>query len=343
MILYGVRLLSFVRIPFSELKSGSQILIVQTYHYYVTFKKDVPWIKYLVLYLFIVETINTGCDIAMMYEPLIEKFGQPDATKYFPTMFAAEPIVIVAVSTPIQLFFAWRIKLLSKSNFLALVISAFSILSMVGGTWTTVMIIKLKLFALKPKLHWPALVWFLAACVSDILITVVLALSLSKRKTGFVATDDAISKIIRMTVQTGFLTAFFAVGDVIFFMTLPHTALNFIWDLALSKLYSNCLLSTLNARSSTSDNSGHHASQQRQVASSGGGCAGAGVAGNRRQQDSPSDVPAYGLQHILGSSLYDLDVQRSSSHSDIEYGVGVTITKIVETRSDPTPQVDETQ
>lgn len=58
---------------------------------------------------------------------------------------------------------------------------------------------------------------------------------------------------------------------------------NFIWDLALSKLYSNCLLSTLNARSSTSDNSGYHASQQRQVASSGGGCAGAGVAGNRRQ------------------------------------------------------------
>lgn len=44
--------------------------------------------------------------------------------------------------------------------------------------WTTVRIVQIKVFAKKPELHWPALVWFLAACVSDILITVILVLSL---------------------------------------------------------------------------------------------------------------------------------------------------------------------
>ncbi|KAF8957376.1 hypothetical protein BDZ97DRAFT_1846481 [Flammula alnicola] len=193
------------------------VLIMQAYHYYQNFKRDARWIKCLVLYLFIVETINTGCDIAIMYEPLIERFGEPDATKFFPTLFPAEPILIVAVSTPIQLFFAWRIWIITKSNFLPLLVSFFAIASLVGGTYTTVLIVKIKLFARKPELHWPALVWFLSACIADILITVVLVTSLSRRKTGFASTDDAISKIIRITVQTGMLTSVsFAISHIFY-------------------------------------------------------------------------------------------------------------------------------
>lgn len=47
-----------------------------------------------------------------------------------------------------------------------------------GGVWTTVLIIKVKLFARKPELHWSALVWFLSACIADILITVALVITL---------------------------------------------------------------------------------------------------------------------------------------------------------------------
>lgn len=84
-----------------------------------------------------------------------------------------------------------------------------------GGAWTTVLILKVKVFARKPELHWPALLWFLSAVVSDVMITVVLVITLvsmlsvivskitkcaeykNKRKTGYTATDDVISKIIR--------------------------------------------------------------------------------------------------------------------------------------------------
>lgn len=120
------------------------------------------------------------------------------------------------------------------------------------------------------------------------------------RKTGIKPTDDKISRIIRseflyfpplksnsrlypslalVTVQTGLVTALFALIDVIIFVTVTvsihprkmsnninpslfkNTTLlgisprsrrqlltssyrNFIWDLALSKLYTNALLST---------------------------------------------------------------------------------------------------
>ncbi|PPQ89802.1 hypothetical protein CVT25_007407 [Psilocybe cyanescens] len=251
------------------------MILYGTYHYYLTFKRDAPWIKYLVLYLIIIESLNTGFNMAMMYQPLIEKF---------------------AISTPIQVFFAWRIKLLTKKNILPIIIIVLALISTGGGTYTTVLIVKLKLFSRKPELHWPALVWFLSACIADILITAVL----SKRKTGFVATDDAVSKIIRMTVQTGMLT-------------------NFLWDLSLTKLYANCLLSSLNARAELQELAAYQ-SQHRQPSSSGG---------NRRH-------------HILSSSMYELDTHKAYDRSrDVEYGV--TITKIVETRKDPhSPETTET-
>ncbi|KAF4619716.1 hypothetical protein D9613_004814 [Agrocybe pediades] len=331
------------------------ILLSQAYHYYQTFKRDAPWIKYLVLYLFIVETINTGCDIAMMYQPLINNFGwgrvgKVEATRYFPTLFAAEPIVIVAVSTPIQIFFAWRIRLLTKSIILAAIVVSLSFISLAGGIWTTVLIVKVQEFARKPELHWPALVWFISACAADVLITGVLVVALTKRKTGFVATDDVVSKIIRMTVHTGMLTAFFAIADILFFMILPvrgllccafrlteeltsalchfqRTALNFLWDLALSKLYSNCLLSTLNSRTDLQVFVGYQ-SQQR----NGNGAPSSSA--NRRNMDVPSDER--GGAHVLGSSMYELETPPKSfdRRSDtVEFGI--TITKVVETRQDP--------
>ncbi|KXN86822.1 hypothetical protein AN958_09558 [Leucoagaricus sp. SymC.cos] len=320
------------------------VLVAQTYTYYQIYKNDARWIKCLVnpfptvnmvsraqltqvLYLFIVETANTGIDIAMMYQPLILQYGHPLVN--FPVMFAAEPITIrvwpkVAISTPIQLFFAWRIRLLTKQNVVAAIIALLSLVSLAGGLWTTILITIIKLFKRKPELHWPALMWFLSATIADVLITITLVINLSRRKTGFAATDDAISKIIRMTVQTGMLTALFAIGDVIFFMTLAKTALNFIWDLALTKLYTNCLLSTLNARASLKEMTSAQ-SGQRQISTGGG---------NSRRPNHYLDQPVTPI-HVQSSVFemerksYDRSYERSSrsNHDDVEYGI--TVTKVV--------------
>lgn len=87
-----------------------------------------------------------------------------------------------------------------------------------GGFITGVKVAILKLFALKPQLHWPALLWLLTSCVADLLITATLVRSLvchfiaiqwyinlisvhtqSQRKTGFVVTDTVVDKLIRCT------------------------------------------------------------------------------------------------------------------------------------------------
>ncbi|KAF7359096.1 MFS domain-containing protein [Mycena sanguinolenta] len=327
------------------------VLISQLLTYYKNYQHDAAWMKFFVFALFVVETANTGFDMTIMYQPLIQEYGQKPT--FFPTFFVTEPLCIVAVSTPIQLFFAWRIGSLTKSWWVPAVITIMAIASMTGGIWTAVMIRIVKTFANKPKLHNSALLWFLASCVADVMITVSLVLTLSKRKTGFSGTDSVIDKIVRMTIQTGMITAAFAILDVICFMVFPHYAISkccfyterhklihfqdFVWDLTLSKLYTNCLLSTLNARQSLNSQSASGGiSDQRRNQSHG---LVNPTSGGRRGQDTFAE----NTRHIQSSAIYELDTQKSGYDAESGYATstrdeyGIQVTKVVERVQDPIP------
>ncbi|KAJ7196391.1 hypothetical protein GGX14DRAFT_574964 [Mycena pura] len=288
------------------------VLVGQVLTYYASPKPDALWMRVFIACLFFIETANTALDMSMMYQPLILDYGQKPV--FFPTVFMTDPLCVVLVSMPIQLFFAWRIYQLTKSPWIPAVIAVFAVASFAGGVWTATMVQVLRLFAKKPMLHDPALLWFLAACVADVLITVSLVTTLSKKKTGFSATDSVVDKIIRMTIQTGMVTALFSILDVVTFMALPHIAVNFVWDLALSKLYSNCLLSTLNARQTL--NSASHASTFQQ----------------RRSVLSPRQS---GKQDLLDTVAGNGSATYTEGPRDLEYGIHMT--KIVERMEDTVP------
>uniref|UniRef100_A0A0W0FRA4 DUF6534 domain-containing protein n=1 Tax=Moniliophthora roreri TaxID=221103 RepID=A0A0W0FRA4_MONRR len=245
------------------------IMAVQVMVYYQAYKRDALWLRIFVFYLVIAETANSALDMAMMYEVLIQKWGSPEATVYLPNLLAADPVTTVSetytfvvddspthpqffsqvlISTPIQIFVAYRIRIISQLTWIPVIICLLALVSLAGGVWTAVTATVVRVFARKPELHTPALTWLLSSAIVDVMITASLYWSLTKRKTGFKSTDDSINRIIRLTVQTGLVTAVFALLDVICFLSVPRTTINFIWDFALSKLYSNALLSTLNAR-----------------------------------------------------------------------------------------------
>lgn len=307
-LLYGPML---VGVFFNMILYG--VLVGQVLTYYASAKSDALWMRVFIACLFFIETANTALDMSMMYQPLILDYGQKPL--FFPTVFMTEPLCVVLVSMPIQLFFAWRIYQLTKSPWIPAVIAVFAVASFAGGLWTATMVQVLRLFAKKPMLHDPALLWFLAACVADVLITVSLVMTLSKKKTGFSATDSVVDKIIRMTIQTGMVTALFSILDVVTFMALPHIAVNFVWDLALSKLYSNCLLSTLNARQTL--NSASHASTFQQRRS---------VVLSPRQS---------GKQDLLDTVSGNGSATYTEGPRDLEYGIHMT--KIVERMEDTVP------
>ncbi|KAF9523139.1 hypothetical protein CPB83DRAFT_899035 [Crepidotus variabilis] len=257
------------------------VVMIQSLTYYRTYMRDKAWIRYFVLYLFVLETLNTGFNIGMMYQPLVLKFGLEETLFYTPAMLILgtvtlslapintwlsdihlsfrrlDPVITGMISTSAQFFIAWRIKVISQSKNIPIVICILALVSLGGASTLTAFV------AIQPEFpHLRAykgaiITWLVSSTVADLLITVTLAWTLTKRKTGMKETDDKISRIIRLTVHTGLLTSVLSLTDAIVFLAVPDTTLNFIWDLPLAKVYAISLLSTLNARYPSSPGAGH--------------------------------------------------------------------------------------
>ncbi|KAJ8090739.1 hypothetical protein PM082_018305 [Marasmius tenuissimus] len=316
------------------------VLIMQTMTYYQAYSRDSMWIRILVAYLLILEAANSAFSMANMYEALITGFGSQEAVGKFPMLFLTQPILSVLIAFPIQVFFAWRVRLVTGASWISAIIALLALTSCAGGIWTGVKVGVIKTFARKPELHTSALVWFLTSCVADVLITFSLVRSLSQRKTGFTATDSVIDRIIRTTIQTGMITAVCAIGDVVFFMTLEHTALNYIWDLMLVKLYANCLLSTLNSRTTRQkDPSGHFANSSNRDGRSNNWIEPSMNARDSRKTAKLDQSHSIGLSTETGS--YELENTRSfgrvSPHAPRDPGYGITISRVTEQVKDPNP------
>ncbi|KAJ6537530.1 hypothetical protein DFH09DRAFT_1369089 [Mycena vulgaris] len=250
-LLYGPLL---VGVLFNMILYG--VLVAQQLTYLQTSHKNPRWMRILVWGVFFVETTNTALDIGMIYEPLILHYGALPIN--LPTVFITQPICVMLVGFPIQLFFIWRIWNLTGQNVIPFVIFVFSLVALGGGLWTTVRIPSFAEFRRIPILHTSATVWLIGSAGTDLCIAFSLAIALKRMKTGFAATDTVVDKIIRMTVQTGMLTALFSILDVVSFLTIASTTVNFMWNIPTSKLYSNCLMSTLNARQAWNKDMGDH-------------------------------------------------------------------------------------
>jgi len=150
-------------------------------------------------------------------------------------------------STPIQLFLAWRVKLTSNSTVIPLIICIFAVTSLIGGVATTISICFIKQLSQLHRFEPAVLVWLVSSAVADVLITSSLSLNLYHRKTGIRTTDDLLDRIIRLTIQTGLVTTTVAIAELVVYSTTT-TTLFCLFDFVLAKLYSNSLLSTLNAR-----------------------------------------------------------------------------------------------
>ncbi|KAJ7235605.1 hypothetical protein B0H12DRAFT_136175 [Mycena haematopus] len=225
------------------------ILVLQTITYYQSYKRDKVWLRLLILYLFVVETCSTGMSIAMIYQPLIGQFGTDKPMSLFPSLLPSQPILEAAVFVPVQFFYAWRISVIMRNYFAPVLICLTSIASAVGAVWTGIIVHQVREYREKPKVNNTALVWSVCAAGADVMITASLIWSLRHRKTGVRRTDDAINTIVRNAVQTGGVTVAFTVLDVVLFVALSNSTLNFVFDFGVPKLYSNALISTLNARS----------------------------------------------------------------------------------------------
>ncbi|CAA7265664.1 unnamed protein product [Cyclocybe aegerita] len=205
------------------------MMTLQVYNYYVTYKKDKLWIKIFVAVLYFADLYNTMIIFAYLYRTLITFFGDVDNLIKTDWLFASEPASTGVIATAVQLFFAWRIQVLTKSLIKALVIASLAITAGVCSIITGYEVGRRETFASFASYKHIVIIW------------------LRKHKTGFQRSDMMIDRIIRVAVQTGLLTMIVATADLIVYLADP-TGTHLMLNYPLSKLYSNSLMSSLNSR-----------------------------------------------------------------------------------------------
>ncbi|KAH9053822.1 hypothetical protein EDB87DRAFT_1796504 [Lactarius vividus] len=251
------------------------VLVVQTYVYSYNFQGDRTLLKLLVYSLFLVETTQTALTGADLYYWFASGFGNMYHLTS-PHLFEFDvPIVGSIVSLTVQLFFVYRIWILSgrSSWFLCLLICLCSIVGAVAAFYSGVHLYLHKLERLRasdvPLLVGPSClqaiyittrlqIWTSGNAMADLLIACSILFFLGRRRKEGSShfSNHALSRIVRLTIETNVLTSTVGVVALLMVVIFPYKPW-FSCPLAiLGKLYSNTLLVSLNNRISIREGRG---------------------------------------------------------------------------------------
>ncbi|KAJ7144932.1 hypothetical protein C8R43DRAFT_1013529 [Mycena crocata] len=226
-------------------------LVVQIYLYFLAFPKDGMRSKVLVLLIALGEILQTLSDTRDTIHVFGVGWGNPYILDEVGWSWLSVPVIGASIACAGQLFFAWRIYIISRSLYMPVLISFITAFQWGAGIWTGVEIGRAKKFSLLQfHLFKPPVAWLAATALSDLVIAASTSFYLLKsRRSGFRhSTDAVISRIVKITVETGLLCAVFAILDLILFVTFNGNNYHLAVCIELSKVYSNSIMIILNSR-----------------------------------------------------------------------------------------------
>jgi len=233
------------------------VLVVQVYVYSYNFPRDRLPVKLLVYATFLIETVQTILSGIDAYHRFASGFGSLQRlTEPYLAVFVG-PIIGAIVSLTVQYFFAYRVWVLSnkKALLLCLLICTISTVdataAFIGGIYTHVRGEFANGWAVKVLVY----TWLGGNAAADILITTAMIYYLTIRRSNTTVSfsNHALSRIVRLTIETNILTTTTGVVSLLMLAIYPDK----IWYTCpsgiLGKLYANTLLVSLNNRISIRD------------------------------------------------------------------------------------------
>ncbi|ESK91993.1 hypothetical protein Moror_10359 [Moniliophthora roreri MCA 2997] len=215
------------------------------------------------------DALHCAFIIVFLYDAVIKHFD--DATFLVTTnwVYSTEPAFSGMISSMVQTFFGWRVKLLTESWILLVIIQFCSAAVFLMGIADAIACNMVKFFTEFHKFKAVVIIWLVCAALADMIITVTLVIFLRRHKTGFKHTDSRIDRIIRCKFLLALASALakpsspsdrsdwpyyrHLCGDgSIVVPIIPHWSVRYsahlIFNCVLPKLYTNSLLSSLNSR-----------------------------------------------------------------------------------------------
>ncbi|KAI0937414.1 hypothetical protein AcV5_005330 [Taiwanofungus camphoratus] len=241
------------------------VMITQTFFYFTSYRSDPKWMRIYVGILFLADTLNSVFNMWWIYNALINNFGNVEALAKADWLFETEEGLTGIIGMLVQLFYAWRIHKLTRNVWLVGAVVTTSLVGGLAGIGTAIAVAMRPEFAKLQQLKAIVITWLVSAAVCDGLIALALSWHLRQNRTGFSRTDTIISRLVRLTMSNGLLTAGFALADVVAYLSTP-TGLHIAFNYTLVKLYGNSVMSSLNSRAILlNPSSGKNTSSQKET------------------------------------------------------------------------------
>jgi len=211
---------------------------------------DRPVTKYMVFFLFILDTVHSASVIYMAWNYLVTNYDNPAALAVAQWPYTFTPVATALAALVTQLYLGFRIWCLTGSRVLYGVVILVAIPSFILGMACSIEAWIIKVLSELPRITPLVIAWLSMQVIVDAFITITLIIIFSGSRTGFRRTDTVVNRLIRGAIQTGLLAGIFSMGDLITFVVLPSTNLYGMFAIPIGRIYTNTLLDTLLTRES---------------------------------------------------------------------------------------------
>ncbi|TDL20087.1 hypothetical protein BD410DRAFT_805328 [Rickenella mellea] len=202
-----------------------------------------------VLLVWALDTTHQALITHTAYTYLVTWYGQPAQLAIIVPSLLWEVVFSALICFLVQSFLVMRIWRLSHKNIwlvggiMFLVVAELALSMLYVGE-----AIPLKTYAALTKIVNLSRTLNALAAVSDVAIAGALIFLLNSQRTGFRSSETIINRLILFTMNTGLLTSICAIMSLITITVLPTTFVYISFYVTVSRLYTNSLLATLNAR-----------------------------------------------------------------------------------------------
>ncbi|KAL4265109.1 hypothetical protein AB1N83_004635 [Pleurotus pulmonarius] len=225
-------------------------LVLQTYMYFTNYPRDSVWIKSLIVLIFALEFALHVSLTELSYNISIINAGNIFVLFHLPT-WPISPFISIFAMPITEIFYLWRIYKLLHKMWPSLVGTAISLFRTSCWIYYFARAVRIGLpaLAIDTERRWLVILLLSLALFLNVSIVLVMAIYLARHRDASAAkTRKLVDRLILWIISTGMIAMVPHITSLVLFLTMKGTL---VWMCLIpisTKVFANCLISTLNAR-----------------------------------------------------------------------------------------------
>ncbi|PBK82097.1 hypothetical protein ARMGADRAFT_741851 [Armillaria gallica] len=228
------------------------ILCHQVYIYYMSFPNDNLTSKTVVYLLWLAETVQIVSNTIDTFDMFCTNFGNVSGLDDIRLIWFNINILCGFVGCIAQLFYTWRMyKFSKKARWLCIILSVIAFTQFGASICCGIEVRNSGHYSnvqYNSKIKVAATIWLSGSFLCDTSIALSMTYFLRRSQTGLKSTRILLSRLIRLSIETGTATAVIAAVHLALFLFYRSNNYSTVPANVLVKLYSNTVLAVCNSR-----------------------------------------------------------------------------------------------